>query len=119
MAALGAWIRWGVSEKLALAGWWPWGTLAVNVFGSLLAGGLYVISYEMQLLPAGWREGLLIGFCGALTTYSSWSLELVRLLEEEAWSRAILVFFLNNLLCLGGCALAMWVTRQIFEKSHF
>ena len=60
----------------------PWGTFAVNVVGSLVMG---VVSGAVGAgAPVAWRNGLGTGFCGALTTYSTFSYETLRLAEEDA-----------------------------------
>jgi CrcB protein len=68
----------------------PWGTLTVNVVGSLVLGLVTGLSVAHHLSPAV-TLGIGTGFCGALTTYSTFSYETVRLLE----SRAVLVAALN------------------------
>lgn len=110
-AAGGALLRWGVVEKMTLLGWWPWGTLLVNVLGSFLVGGIYVLASELHLLSPFWRDGLMIGLCGALTTFSSFSLDIFRLMEDQLWGPAILVILLNNSLAVAACALAIWALR--------
>ena len=61
----------------------PWGTLAVNVTGSLILGVL-VGAATHRVVPAALVAGLGIGFCGALTTYSTFGYETVRLAEDGA-----------------------------------
>lgn len=76
-----------VSERLG--GHFPWGTFLVNASGSLLLGLLTGLGLRHHLSPS-----LLAlagtGFCGAYTTFSSWSFETVRLLEEGRLVRALL-----------------------------
>ena len=60
----------------------PWGTLIVNVVGSLVMG--VVSSAVTAGAPVAWRAGVGTGFCGALTTYSTFSYETLRLAEENA-----------------------------------
>ena len=59
----------------------PWGTFTVNVFGSFILGVLTAIAHRLDPALAA---GLGTGFCGALTTYSTFSYETLRLLEERA-----------------------------------
>ncbi|WP_323102029.1 fluoride efflux transporter CrcB [Intrasporangium sp. YIM S08009] len=68
----------------------PWGTLAVNVIGSLVLGLLIGLTVVHDL-PEAVTLGVGTGFCGALTTYSTFSYETLRLLE----SRAVLVALAN------------------------
>jgi CrcB protein len=68
----------------------PWGTLAVNVIGSLVLGLVTGLTVAHDL-PEAVTLGVGTGFCGALTTYSTFSYETLRLLE----SRAVLVALAN------------------------
>ena len=108
--ALGALARYG-------AGIWvqpdddlfPWGTLAVNVAGSLALGfGFRVL--EAAAASAEIRQGLLIGFLGAFTTFSTFSFEAVALIQAGSWTRAGLYVgasvALGLLGVVGGLALA-------------
>lgn len=62
----------------------PWGTLTVNIAGALLLGLI-----TGAALPEGMSALLGVGFCGALTTYSTFSYETLRLAEQEAYLYAI------------------------------
>lgn len=64
----------------------PWGTLSVNVAGCLILGGL---SGAGLSLPAPWLALVGTGFCGALTTYSTFSYETFRLVEQRAYFYAV------------------------------
>lgn len=66
----------------------PWGTFAVNVSGSLVVGFLARFGSGSAALSPEVRTGLLIGFCGAYTTFSTYSYETVRLLQDGAYARA-------------------------------
>lgn len=61
----------------------PWGTLAVNVVGSFLFGAIAALAAEGEL-GAGAVAGLGVGFCGALTTYSTFAYETLRLIDGGA-----------------------------------
>lgn len=105
--ALGALARYGT--VLLMAAWlgvnFPYGTLAVNVIGSFIIGVLYVWFIEHGWLTLPMRALLQIGFLGAYTTFSSFSLETLVLLEQAAFGRALVNILANLLLCL----LATWL----------
>jgi fluoride exporter len=62
----------------------PWGTLLVNLSGSLVLGFLFALTIERGVLPAASRAPLMIGFLGAYTTFSTLMLESWRLVEDGA-----------------------------------
>ncbi len=80
--ALGALCRWGVTLASArwFAGSFPVGTLVANALGCLLLGVLTGISVE--ILPPDLRIPLSTGFLGSFTTFSTFSVESVRLAEQ-------------------------------------
>ena len=105
--AIGALLRFWVSNGVyTLVGrTFPYGTLAVNVLGSLLMGVLYVLLVDKLMLGGQWRAALLIGLLGAFTTFSTFSIETLNLLEEGEAIRALINVLLSVALCLG----AAWV----------
>jgi len=84
--AAGATTRYLVDTWLSerAGGAFPWGTLVVNVSGSLVLGLLFALAIERGVLPASFRGPLLIGFIGAYTTFSTLMLESWRLIEGGA-----------------------------------
>ncbi len=104
--ALGAVARFWVSG--AAYGWlgrgFPFGTLAVNLAGSLAMGFLAVVLSERLAWPPEARAAVLVGFLGAFTTFSTFSLETLELLESGAWPRAVV----NVVVSVGGCLVAAW-----------
>ena len=67
----------------------PTGTLAVNLVGCLLLGGVGEYGLTHLTIPPEWRIGISVGFFGAFTTFSTFSWEAVRLLEDGEWARAV------------------------------
>jgi len=66
----------------------PLGTLAVNLLGCFLLGGIAQYALTRLTIPPDWRVGIAVGFFGAFTTFSSFSWETVQLLREGDWTRA-------------------------------
>lgn len=76
----------------------PWGTLTVNVIGCFLIG--FVVG-------TSWMPLLGVGFCGGLTTYSTFSYETVRLLEQEKYRLALSNVVVSVVLGVGAAALGL------------
>jgi CrcB protein len=116
--ALGAVARFGVVRlSAALFGpAFPYGTLIVNVAGSLIAGILFVrlTEFGSGALDNTLRSLLAIGFLGAFTTFSAFSVETLQLFERTSLAAAGWNVVLNLGLCLGACAVGLWLGRQIF-----
>jgi CrcB protein len=83
----------------------PFGTLLVNVIGSFSLGFLYALIEQGQMEAVLWRATLGIGFLGAFTTFSTFSVDTLYLLQQGFWLKGILNMFLNML----GCLLAAWL----------
>ena len=88
-ASLGALARWRLGLWLSPGGILPWGTLAANWIGAYAIGvGLAVLHQLPQIDPV-WRLALITGFLGALTTFSSFSAEIISLLQEQRYGLAL------------------------------
>ena len=104
-AALGAVLRWGLSVWLnALLPNLPPGTLAANLIGGYLIGVALVFFTHQVHLPPEWRLFVITGFLGGLTTFSTFSAEVMRLLQDGrlAWAGAAMAAH------LAGSLLATW-----------
>ncbi len=88
-ACLGALARWGLGLWLnTSAAWLPWGTLAANLIGGYLVGVCVAVFNNLPQLDPVWRLALVTGFLGALTTFSSFSAEVVGMLQLQRYALA-------------------------------
>lgn len=113
--AIGALLRYWVSNATyALTGSaFPYGTLLVNVAGSLVMGFLYIWLLERMLADGALRAFLLIGLLGAFTTFSTFSIETLNLMESGQLMRAASNAVLSVVLCIGAAALGVAIARQL------
>jgi CrcB protein len=111
--AIGAVCRYWVSIcLLPIASYkFPYATLSVNVVGSLLMGFLYVLIVEKGGLPDQARHILMVGFLGAFTTFSTFSLDAISLWQNGGQLMALIYVFTTVALCLLAIILAIWLTR--------
>ena len=102
----------GCVTRYFLSGWvygllgrgFPYGTFAVNIVGAFIIGLIMEFGTRNTALPANLRTGLTIGFLGGLTTFSTFSYETFRLLEEGEF----LIASFNVLLSVFTCLLFTW-----------
>ncbi len=92
----------------------PFGTLVVNILGSLLIGVLYVLIIEKLDVAAEWHAILMVGFVGAFTTFSTFSLETLMLLQEGRIAAAMIYILSSVVVCLVAVFAGMLVTKQLF-----
>lgn len=81
-ASLGALSRWGLTLWLGVGGLMPWGTLAANLIGGYLIGLMVAGFALVPDVDPVWRLAIVTGFLGGLTTFSSFSAEVVTMLLE-------------------------------------
>jgi CrcB protein len=91
----------------------PYGTLLVNMLGSFLLAALMVFGLRSALISPELRLGLTVGFLGGFTTFSTFSYETLRLLEEGSLWQAGANIVLNVTLCLLFALLGAWVGRLL------
>lgn len=88
-ACVGALARWRLGLWLSPGGIIPWGTLAANLIGGYLVGVCVATFHAMPQLDPVWRLALVTGFLGALTTFSSFSAEVVQMLMAQRYLAAV------------------------------
>lgn len=105
------WLSNGVHALLGRG--FPYGTLFVNVVGSLMMGFLFMLFLDRLTDAAVLRAGVLIGVLGGFTTFSSFSIETWNLIEDGALLRAGLNAGLNLVLCLVAVWIGILLARQL------
>ena len=114
--ALGTGLRYLVS--LGAARWlgvdFPYGTLLVNLSGAFVIGLVQQVALGTTLVPDGARLFLTTGLMGGLTTYSTFSYETVRLVQDGEWGLAGINVVVTTAACLVLCVLGMAAGRLLF-----
>ena len=90
----------------------PYGTLAVNMLGSFALGWLATFFIDRPDISNALRLGLTVGFLGAFTTFSTFSLESIELLMRGNYWRASLNIVSNTTVCLGMCFLGIRIAQS-------
>jgi CrcB protein len=114
-AIVGANARYFISRYAArvLGPVFPYGTLFINIIGSLIVGFFVVLTSERVLIDPRWRLLVVVGFCGSLTTFSSYSFETMAYFEQGQWLLTLTNILSNNLLCLAGALAGMVLARVL------
>lgn len=115
-ASAGALLRWWLGAQLnALFPSIPPGTLLANLLGGYIVGIAIAVFAAYSALAPEWRLAVITGFCGGLTTFSTFSAELVSLLQQgrALWACAAAAIHLAGsvLMTLAGIGTVMWLRR--------
>jgi len=114
-ASVGALARWGLGLWLSPAALIPMGTLAANLIGGYLVGVAVAVFQALPHLDPAWRLAIITGFLGALTTFSSFSVEVVGMLGQQRYllgfGTAAMHLFGSLLLTLAGIRTAEFFIR--------
>ena len=113
--AIGALLRYWTSTAVhnRLGTGFPYGTLTVNVAGSLLMGFLYIWLIDRLAVGPALRAFLLIGILGAFTTFSTFSMETLNLLESGQPGKALANVLVSVTVCIIAAGLGVLAARQI------
>lgn len=112
--ALGAMARfWVYNALLRWSGGFPWATLAVNIIGSLLLGLVFVLIADRVVVAPALRSLMAVGFLGAFTTFSTFSLDALGLIQQGAWGQALGYIAASVLVCLLAAVAGMALGRLL------
>jgi fluoride exporter len=110
--ALGAMARYGLSLCFPLQpSKFPIATFSANIIGCFIMGILYVVIVEKTLISPQWRFFLNVGFLGALTTFSTFSLEAFLMWQQQHLLLACVYVLTTSI----GCLLAVWAGYRLFH----
>ncbi len=91
----------------------PWGTLSVNVLGSFLMGLLYFSLSERFHLSEDLKKGILVGGLGAFTTFSTFSMDNLLLIQKGSPVSALINMVVSLVCCMLAVYLGHWISRLI------
>jgi CrcB protein len=111
----------GTGARYLLGGWMlgtfgsllPFGTLAVNIIGSFLIAGLMHVALATQVIPPTLRLALTTGVLGGFTTYSSFSYETIKFLQDGAIYMSAVYIGLMLVGCLAAGLAGFWVAKLL------
>lgn len=114
--SLGAIARYGLSTIIYnnTNTLFPWGTLIVNLTGCLFIG-MFIEFFETTIIHAEWRSFITIGFLGAYTTFSTFSLETVNLLREGEIGLAVANIFWSNFIGITLVIIGIYFSRLLIK----
>lgn len=114
-AVLGAWARYLLTQLIQTI-WgqgFPYATLSINVSGCFVMGFLFVETLERLTIPGFLRTGMLTGFLGAYTTFSTYSMETFLLVEQGELLKGGLYVIASNLLGLSAAYAGTFLARNL------
>ena len=117
-AGVGAWLRWGLGQWLnPVFPTLPLGTVAANLLGGLLVGVASSYFSNHSTLAPEWRLLVITGFMGGLTTFSTFSVEVVTLIERQQYGWALATAFVHLLGSLALTAIGIVLGNALLARS--
>src|SRR5688572_4424324 len=92
----------------------PYGTLVVNVTGSFILGLVFAATLKNPQESEIWRLLLGVGFCGGFTTFSTFALENVLMLQQKNYGEFLLYTAVSLVFCLIGTGLGLWIGNKVW-----
>lgn len=89
----------------------PFATLLVNIIGGFFIGFLYMLCLDKVQINQTLNIALTVGFCGGLTTFSTFSLELFKMFNEGSYFLAVIYVILSVLACFGAVVLGIYLAK--------
>ena len=106
------WVSVYIEDRFPALDSFPFGTLVVNILGSLLIGVSYILIVEKMHLTPHWQAIVMVGFLGAFTTFSTFSLETLVLLQDGRTLAGLGYIFASVVICLAAVSAGMWTAKQ-------
>ncbi|MBF0447174.1 MAG: fluoride efflux transporter CrcB [Magnetococcales bacterium] len=111
----------GAVLRFLVSGWvyqwlgrdFPWGTLVVNVVGSFFMGFLFFLFTGRFLINSDLKTAILVGGLGALTTFSTFSIETLALLEAGSTFSALANAVVSVVFCVAAVWMGMWMAKMV------
>lgn len=112
---LGCWARYGMTVlvQTIYGRDFPYATLSINVLGSFLMGFLFIETVERLTISPELRTGVLTGLVGGFTTFSTYSMEILLLVEQGETGKAVLYFVLSSALGFSAAFLGVYIARSL------
>lgn len=112
---LGCWARYGMTAlvQMIYGQDFPYATLSINVLGSFLMGFLFIETLERLTLSPELRTGVLTGLLGGFTTFSTYAMELLLLVEQGETGKAFLYFLFSSVLGFGAAFAGAYIARSL------
>ncbi len=116
-AGIGAVMRLLLSSSISatLGTHFPYGTLVVNISGSMVIGVFYIFFSDKPLFDEVWKPLLFIGMLGGFTTFSAFAYETLRLLENGNLVLGFVNVVSNVFFCVGGCWLGCQAAKFLIR----
>lgn len=117
-AVVGAGVRWAVVEAFPPSTGWPWAIFVVNIVGSLLLGAVLVVTHVRtdENSTDGLRLAVGTGFCGALTTFSTFAVDIAAFVRNERAALATSYLVVSLAIGIGAFAVGRATARRMITR---